>query len=142
MSAGPTATAGLVELTQEQEAVVATVREFVDREVIPVADELEHRDEYPEKIVEGMKELGLFGLTVPEEHGGAGLDLMTYALVGVELSRGWMSLSGILNTHFMAVYLLKKHGTDQQKVRWLPKTGTGEVRAALAMAAPRCGCDV
>src|SRR2546422_8810250 len=112
MSAGPTATAGLVELTQEQEAVVATVREFVEREVIPVADELEHRDEYPEKIVEGMKELGLFGLTVPEEHGGAGLDLMTYALAGAELSRGWMSLCGVLNTHFLACDPLKKHASE------------------------------
>src|SRR2546422_2931761 len=142
MSAGPTATAGLVELTQEQEAVVATVREFVDREVIPVADELEHRDEFPTKIVEQMRELGLFGLTVPEEYGGAGLDLLTYALVGVELSRGWMSLSGILNTHFMAVYLLKKHGTDEQKQRWLPRMATGELRAALSMSEPEAGSDV
>src|ERR1043166_4647808 len=109
-----TAAGGLVELSDEQKAVVETVRDFVDREVIPVADELEQRDEYPERIVEGMKELGLFGLTVPEEYGGAGLDLMTYALCGVELSRGWMSLSGILNTHFMAIYLLKKYGSDEQ----------------------------
>src|SRR3989449_7826224 len=142
MSAGPTATAGLVELTQEQEAVVATVREFVEREVIPVADELEHRDEFPEKIVEQMRQLGLFGLTVPEEYGGAGLDLLTYALVGVELSRGWMSLSGILNTHFMAVYLLRKHGSDEQRQRWLPKMATGEVRAALSMAEPGGGAAV
>src|SRR3989449_11136458 len=108
MSAGPTATAGLVELTQEQEAVVATVREFVEREVIPVADELEHRDEYPEKIVDGMKELGLFGLTVPEEYGGAGLDLMTYALGGGGVSPRWMALVGIPNTPFLAVHPLKR----------------------------------
>jgi alkylation response protein AidB-like acyl-CoA dehydrogenase len=132
----------LIELTQEQRDVIATVREFVDREVIPVADELEHQDEFPEKIVEGMKELGLFGLTVPEEHGGAGLDLLTYALAGVELSRGWMSLSGILNTHFMAVYLLKKFGSDQQKQRWLPRMATGELRAALSMSEPGAGSDV
>src|SRR2546422_6643272 len=142
MSAGPTATAGLVELTQEQEAVVATVREFVEREVIPVADELEHRDEFPTKIVEGMKELGLFGLTVPEEYGGAGLDLITYALAGVELSRGWMSLSGILNTHFMGVYLLKQYGSEEQKERWLPRMATGELRAALSMSEPGAGSDV
>jgi len=142
MSARPTTTAGLVELTQEQEAIVATVREFVEREVIPVADELEHRDEFPEMIVEGMKELGLFGLTVPEEYGGAGLDLMTYALAGVELSRGWMSLSGILNTHFMAVYLLKQHGADEQRLRWLPRMATGELRAALSMSEPGAGSDV
>ncbi|HEX2090489.1 MAG TPA: acyl-CoA dehydrogenase family protein [Actinomycetota bacterium] len=132
----------LIELTDEQRDVIATVREFVDREVIPVADELEHQDEFPEKIVEGMKELGLFGLTVPEEHGGAGLDLLTYALAGVELSRGWMSLSGILNTHFMAVYLLKKFGSDEQKQRWLPHMATGELRAALSMSEPGAGSDV
>src|SRR5437660_12399715 len=142
MSARPTATAGLVELTPEQKAIVATVREFVEREVIPVADELEHRDEYPEKIVEQMKEMGLFGLTAPEEYGGAGLDLMTYALVGVELSRGWMSLSGIMNTHFMGIYLLKKYGTDEQKQKWLPKMATGELRAALSMSEPGAGSDV
>jgi butyryl-CoA dehydrogenase len=133
---------GLVELTEEQRAIVETVRDFVEKEVIPVADELEHRDEFPEQIVKGMKDLGLFGLTVPEEHGGAGLDLMTYALAGVELSRGWMSLSGILNTHFMAVYLLKKHGSDKQKERWLPKMATGELRAALSMSEPGAGSDV
>jgi alkylation response protein AidB-like acyl-CoA dehydrogenase len=133
---------GLVELTDEQRAIVETVRDFVEKEVIPVADELEHRDEFPEQIVNGMKDLGLFGLTVPEEYGGAGLDLMTYALAGVELSRGWMSLSGILNTHFMAVYMLKKHGTDEQKQRWLPKMATGELRAALSMSEPGAGSDV
>jgi alkylation response protein AidB-like acyl-CoA dehydrogenase len=133
---------GLVELSEEQQAVVATVREFVEREVFPVAEELEARDEFPEKIVEQMRELGLFGLTVSEEHGGAGLDLLTYALVGVELSRGWMSLSGILNTHFMAVYLLKKHGNDAQRQRWLPKMATGELRAALSMSEPGAGSDV
>ena len=132
----------LIGLTEEQRDVIAMVREFVDREVIPVADELEHQDEFPEKIVEGMKELGLFGLTVPEEHGGAGLDLLTYALAGVELSRGWMSLSGILNTHFMAVYLLKKFGSDEQKQRWLPRMATGELRAALSMSEPGAGSDV
>ena len=132
----------LIELTQDQRDVIATVREFVDREVIPVADELEHEDAFPDKIVEGMKELGLFGLTVPEEYGGAGLDLLTYALAGVELSRGWMSLSGILNTHFMAVYLLKKFGSDDQKQRWLPRMATGELRAALSMSEPGAGSDV
>src|SRR5438094_8540713 len=137
--AGP---GGLAELSEEQQAIVATVREFVEREVFPVAEELEARDEFPEKIVEQMRELGLFGLTVSEEHGGAGLDLLTYALVGVELSRGWLSLSGILNTHFMAVYLLKKHGTDEQKEKWLPQMATGELRAALSMSEPGAGSDV
>jgi alkylation response protein AidB-like acyl-CoA dehydrogenase len=132
----------LFELTEDQKMIVETVRDFVDDEVIPVADDLEHRDEFPEKIVEGMKALGLFGLTVPEEYGGAGLDLMTYALAGVELSRGWMSLSGILNTHFMAVYLLKQHGSEEQKRRWLPRMATGELRAALSMSESGAGSDV
>src|SRR5207237_7669281 len=118
------------------------VRDFVEKEVIPVADELEHADEYPTEIVKGMKELGLFGLTVPEEFGGAGLDLLTYALAGVELSRGWMSLSGILNTHFMAVYLLKQHGNEEQKERWLPRMATGELRAAVSMYESVAGAGV
>jgi alkylation response protein AidB-like acyl-CoA dehydrogenase len=132
----------LIELSEEQRAVVKTVRDFVEQEVYPIADEMEHRDEFPEKIVEQMKEMGLFGLTAPEEYGGAGMDLMTYALVVAELSRGWMSLSGVLNTHFMGVYLLTKHGTDEQKKRWLPKMATGELRAALSMSEPDAGSDV
>jgi alkylation response protein AidB-like acyl-CoA dehydrogenase len=132
----------IVDLTEEQDAVVKAVREFVEQEVYPVAEELEHRDEFPETIVEQMKEMGLFGLTVPEEFGGAGMDLMTYALVVAELSRGWMSLSGVLNTHFMGVYLLRKHGTDEQKQRWLPRMATGELRAALSMSEPEAGSDV
>jgi alkylation response protein AidB-like acyl-CoA dehydrogenase len=132
----------IVDLTEDQDAIVKAVREFVEQEVYPVAEELEHRDEFPEKIVEQMKEMGLFGLTVPEEFGGAGMDLMTYALVVAELSRGWMSLSGILNTHFMGVYLLRKHGTDEQKEQWLPRMATGELRAALSMSEPEAGSDV
>jgi alkylation response protein AidB-like acyl-CoA dehydrogenase len=132
----------VVELSEDQRAIVQAVREFVQQEVYPVAEELEHRDEFPEKIVEQMKEMGLFGLTVPEEFGGAGMDLMTYALVVAELSRGWMSLSGVVNTHFMGVYLLIKHGTREQKERWLPKMATGELRAALSMSEPGAGSDV
>jgi alkylation response protein AidB-like acyl-CoA dehydrogenase len=132
----------IVDLTEEQDAIVKAVREFVEQEVYPVAEELEHRDEFPEKIVEQMKEMGLFGLTVPEKYGGAGMDLMTYALVVSELSRGWMSLSGILNTHFMGIYLLNKHGTDEQRQSWLPRMATGELRAALSMSEPEAGSDV
>jgi alkylation response protein AidB-like acyl-CoA dehydrogenase len=132
----------IVELTEDQEAIVKAVREFVEQEVYPIAEELEHRDEFPDKIVDQMKEMGLFGLTVPEEFGGAGMDLMTYALVVAELSRGWMSLSGVLNTHFMGVYLLTRHGTDEQKQRWLPRMATGDLRAALSMSEPEAGSDV
>src|ERR671914_599526 len=137
-----TVAASLAELTEEQQAIVEAVRDFVESEVFPVAEELEHRDEYPEKIVEQLKEMGLFGLTVPEEFGGAGMDLLTYALVVTELSRGWMSLSGIMNTHFMGVYLLKQHGTEEQKQRWLPKMAAAEVRASLSMSEAGAGSDV
>jgi alkylation response protein AidB-like acyl-CoA dehydrogenase len=132
----------VVELTDDQQQVQRMVRDFVEQEVYPVAEELEARDEFPEKIVEQMKEMGLFGLTIPEEYGGAGMDLMTYALVVAELSRGWMSLSGVINTHFMGAYLLMKHGTDEQRSRWLPRMATGELRAALSMSEPGAGSDV
>ncbi|MCA1840676.1 MAG: acyl-CoA dehydrogenase family protein [Actinomycetota bacterium] len=131
-----------VQLDDFQKEILKTVRDFVDREVIPVANEMEHRDEYPEKIVEQMKEMGLFGVTIPEEFGGLGQSLTLYALIGVELSRGWMSLSGIMNTHFMTGYLIKKHGTEEQKQRYLPRLATGEVRAALSMSEPGAGSDV
>lgn len=132
----------MIELSEDQEAVVQAVREFVEQEVFPIADEMEHKDEFPEKIVEQLKEMGMFGLTIPEEHGGAGMDVMTYALVVAELSRGWMSISGILNTHFMAAYLLNRHGTDEQKERWLPRMSTGELRAAYSMSEAGAGSDV
>ena len=132
----------MIELTDTQKAIVETVREFVEKDVIPVADELEHRDEFPDKIVEQMKELGLFGLNVPEAYGGIGENLTTYALTVVELARGWMSLSGILNTHFMGNYLINKFGTDEQKQNYLPRMASGEIRAALAMSEPEAGSDV
>ena len=131
-----------MQLTDTQKAIIETVRDFVEKEVMPVAEELEHKDEFPEKIYEGMKEMGLFGLTVPEEYGGVGESLMTYALTVVELARGWMSLSGILNTHFMGCYLINKFGTDEQKQKHLPRMATGEIRAALAMSEPEAGSDV
>jgi alkylation response protein AidB-like acyl-CoA dehydrogenase len=132
----------VIELTDTQKAIVETVREFVEKDVIPVADEMEHRDEFPEKIVDQMKELGLFGLNVPEEYGGIGENLTTYALTVVELARGWMSLSGVLNTHFMGNYLIDKFGTEEQKQAYLPRMATGEIRAALAMSEPEAGSDV
>ncbi|HET7481227.1 MAG TPA: acyl-CoA dehydrogenase family protein [Actinomycetota bacterium] len=132
----------MLELTDIQKQLVETVRDFVNSEVIPVADEMEHDDTYPEKIVEQMKEMGLFGITVPEEYGGIGESLITYALCVVELARGWMSLSGVLNTHFMGCYLINKFGTDEQKQNYLTRMSTGEIRAALAMSEPEAGSDV
>ena len=131
----------IAELTDVQKEIVQTVRDFVDKEVIPVANDLEHSDTYPEEIVEKMKEIGLFGLKIPEEYGGLGEPLTTYALVVVELARGWMSLSGILNTHFITAWQLETFGTEEQKKKFLPRMATGEVRAALSMTEPHAGSD-
>jgi alkylation response protein AidB-like acyl-CoA dehydrogenase len=129
-------------LTEVQRDILATVREFVDKEIIPNAQRLEHADEYPWQIVEGMRQLGLFGLTIAEEHGGLGESLLTYALVVEELSRGWMSISGIVNTHFIVAYLVSQHGSAEQKARLLPRMATGEVRGAFSMSEPGVGSDV
>ncbi len=129
-------------LTEDQRDILDAVRSFVDKEILPVATELEHRDEYPTEIVEGLKELGVFGLMIPEEYGGLGESLLTYALVVEEIARGWMSVSGIINTHFIVAYLLQQHGTDEQRQRYLPRMATGEVRGAFSMSEPGCGSDV
>ncbi|GAA1017593.1 acyl-CoA dehydrogenase [Acrocarpospora pleiomorpha] len=129
-------------LTDVQREIIATVREFADREIIPYAQELEHADEYPQRIVDGMRELGLFGLTIPEEYGGLGESLLTYALVVEEISRGWMSISGIVNTHFIVAHMLLQHGTEEQRRRHLPRMASGELRGAFSMSEPGCGSDV
>jgi alkylation response protein AidB-like acyl-CoA dehydrogenase len=126
---------------QVRAELVGTVRRFVEREVLPVASQLEHADEYPAAIVDGMRGLGLFGITISEEHGGLGLDLPTYCGVIEELSAGWMSLSGVLNTHVIAANLLKAHGTDEQRKRWLPRLASGEIRGALSLSEPDAGSD-
>ncbi len=130
------------EMTDEQKAIVEMVRSFVDNEIIPNAEEFDHEDKFPEAIVEQMKELGLFGVTIPEGYGGMGLDLTTYAMIVEELSRGWISISGVVNTHFMGSYLLIKYGTDEQKQHFLPKMVTGEIRAAYSLSEPEVGSDV
>ncbi|HEY3193273.1 MAG TPA: acyl-CoA dehydrogenase family protein [Solirubrobacterales bacterium] len=130
------------EMTDEQKAIVEMVRSFADNEIIPNAEEFDHEDKFPEAIVEQMKELGLFGVTIPEEYGGMGLDLTTYAMIVEELSRGWISISGVVNTHFMGSYLLMKYGTDEQKQYFLPKMVTGEIRAAYSLSEPEVGSDV
>jgi alkylation response protein AidB-like acyl-CoA dehydrogenase len=130
------------EQTDEQRAITEMVRQFVDEQVIPIAEKHDHEDSFPEEVVEQMKELGLFGVTIPEEHGGMGLDLATYAMIVEELSRGWISISGIVNTHFIGSYLLMKFGTDEQKEYFLPKMATGEIRAAFSLSEPGLGSDV
>ncbi|HWS45511.1 MAG TPA: acyl-CoA dehydrogenase family protein [Acidimicrobiia bacterium] len=121
--------------------LVDSVRRFVAREVAPVATGLEHADTYPEAIVEQMKGLGLFGITIPEEHGGLGLDLLTYIGVVEELAYGWMSLSGVVNTHTIAAHLVVHHGTAQQKRQWLPRLATGELRGCLSLSESDAGSD-
>lgn len=130
------------ELSVEQQEIVATIRRWVDHEVLPVASELDHADEFPQKLVDKMKELGLFGITIPEEFGGLGLDLLTYALVVKELARGWISLSGVLNTHFMAAWMIDKYGSEEQRARLLPRMASGEIRSAYSMTEPHAGSDV
>ena len=132
-------TAGLTEIQQD---ILDTVKAFVDKEIIPHATALEHADAYPQDIVDGMKEMGLFGLTIPEEYGGLGESLLTYALVVEQIARGWMSVSGVINTHFMVAYLLAQYGTAEQKARYLPQMATGEVRGSYSMSEPDLGSDV
>jgi alkylation response protein AidB-like acyl-CoA dehydrogenase len=135
-------TAAFREQTDEQQAITEMVRQFADEKIIPNAEHYDHEDSYPEPIVEEMKELGLFGVTIPEEYGGMGLDLTTYAMIVEELSRGWISISGVVNTHFIGSYLLMKFGTDEQKEYFLPKMATGEIRAAFSLSEPEVGSDV
>jgi len=132
-------TAGLTDVQQE---ILATVKTFVDKEIIPHATALEHADEYPQDIVDGMKEMGLFGLTIPEEYGGLDESLLTYALVVEQIARGWMSVSGVINTHFMVAYMLTQYGTSEQKARYLPQMAAGEVRGSYSMSEPDLGSDV
>ena len=121
--------------------IIETVRRFVANEVIPVASDMEHEDRFPTEIVEQMRELGLFGVTIPEAYGGLGLDLLTYIGVIEELAYGWMSLTGVINTHTMAAILIMTHGSDAQKERWLPVLASGERRGALSLSEPDAGSD-
>jgi alkylation response protein AidB-like acyl-CoA dehydrogenase len=130
------------ELTDEQRAITEMVRQFADEQIIPNAEHYDHEDVFPEPIVEQMKELGLFGVTIPEEYGGMGLDLTTYAMIVEQLSRGWISISGIVNTHFIGSYLLMKFGSEEQKNRYLPRMAIGEIRAAFSLSEPELGSDV
>ena len=129
-------------LTEFQTEIIATVRRFVDKEIIPNARELEHTDTYPQAIVDRMREMGLFGLMIPTEYGGLGETLLTYALCVEELARGWMSVSGVINTHFIVAHMIRRHGTAEQKQRFLPRMATGETRGAFSMSEPEAGSDV
>jgi len=134
--------AAVIDKTDEQKAICEMVRQFADEQIIPNAERYDHADEFPEPIVEQMKELGLFGVTIPEEYGGMGLDLTTYAMIVEELSRGWISISGVINTHFIGSYLLMKFGSEEQRQKYLPRMATGEIRAAFSLSEPELGSDV
>jgi alkylation response protein AidB-like acyl-CoA dehydrogenase len=129
-------------LTEAERDILATVREFTDREIIPVASELDHADEYPAQIVAGMKRLGLFGLRIPEAYAGLGVSLLVYALVAEELARGWISVAGIINTHFIVAHMIARHGTAEQRDYFLPAMAAGEIRGAFSMSEPDLGSDV
>jgi alkylation response protein AidB-like acyl-CoA dehydrogenase len=129
-------------LSAEERAVVGTVAEFVDREVRPVARELEHANEYPEKLIGQMKALGIYGLAIPEPYGDAPVSTPCYAAVTAELARGWMSLAGAMGGHTVVAKLLLTYGTDAQKERYLPRMATGEVRATMALTEPGGGSDL
>ena len=131
-----------LDMTTEQREIVGMVRDFVEREIIPVAHQLDHDDVYPDGIVKQMKQLGFFGFAISEAYGGAGLDYATYAMVCEEIARGWMSITGIINTHFIVSYLIEQFGTDEQKQRFLPRMATGEYHGGFSMSEPNCGSDV
>jgi len=130
------------ELTEDEAAIVALVREFVDRDVKPAVRELEHADTYPEELIERMKQLGVFGLAIPSPWGDAAVSTPCYAAVTEELARGWMSLAGAMGGHTVVAKLLLAYGTEDQKDRWLPRMATGEVRATMALTEPGGGSDL
>ncbi|MEJ8279944.1 acyl-CoA dehydrogenase family protein [Pseudonocardia spirodelae] len=128
--------------TDEQRLYRETLRDFVDKEIVPVAREWEHSGRYPTEIVEGMRQLGLFGLAVPEEYGGLGADTVSFALTFEEISRGWMGIAGILGSHSVSCFLLARHGTEEQKRRYLPDLATGARRTGIALTEPGAGTDL
>jgi alkylation response protein AidB-like acyl-CoA dehydrogenase len=131
-----------VDVTVEQREVVAMVRAFVEKEIIPTVQQLDHDDEYPTAIVAKMKELGFFGFAIAEQYGGSGLDFETYAMCCEEIARGWMSITGVINTHFIVSYLIEQFGTDEQKQRFLPAMATGAMHGGFSMSEPNTGSDV
>jgi len=130
------------ELKQEQALIVQTIRRFAEKEVRPVASDMEHRNEYPHALVAQMKKLGLFGLNTPEEYGGTPVDSTTFVMIFEELSRAWMGLAGVLGTHLVMCDVLARFGTDEQKRRFLPALATGENRGGICLSEPNAGSDL
>ena len=131
-----------MELSPEERAIVSTVRDFVDNEVRPVARDLEHANEYPTALIEQMKDLGVYGLAIPEPYGYGAVSTPCYALVTEELARGWMSLAGAMGGHSVVAKLINEFGTPEQKERYLPRMATGELRATMALTEPGGGSDL
>ncbi|ALI28168.1 Butyryl-CoA dehydrogenase [Mycolicibacterium fortuitum] len=132
----------MITLSAEEQAIVSTVRDFVDKQVRPVARELEHANTYPEELIETMKEMGIFGLAIPEPYGFAAVSMPCYAQVTEELARGWMSLAGAMGGHTVVSKLLLQFGTEEQKAKYLPRMATGELRATMALTEPGGGSDL
>ncbi|HLE80666.1 MAG TPA: acyl-CoA dehydrogenase family protein, partial [Dehalococcoidia bacterium] len=132
----------MTQLPEESRQIVQNLRRFVDREVMPVASKMEHDNEYPTHLVEQMREMGLFGILIPREYGGLGLNYVTYAAITEELSRGWMSLGGVINSHFVVAHAIAEFGTPDQKERYLPDLASGERRACICMTEPNAGSDL
>jgi len=132
----------IYEMKPEEKHLIETVIEFAEREIRPVASELEHKDEYPAEIVERMKELGLFGLLIPEEYEGAGINLVTYSGIIEEITKVWMSVAGIINSHTIMAYLVTHNGTEAQKKKYLPLFASGEKRGGVALTEPNAGTDL
>ncbi|MET9195101.1 acyl-CoA dehydrogenase family protein [Streptomyces olivaceus] len=130
------------QLSPEQQMYRQTLRDFVEREIVPVAREYEHAGRYPTEIVGTMKDLGLFGLVIPEEYGGLGADTVSFALTFEEISRGWMGVAGILGSHSVSCWMINRHGTEEQKRALLPKLATGELRTGVALTEPGAGTDL
>src|SRR5437588_11857328 len=129
-------------MMSERALIVTTVRQFVEKDVIPVASAMERRDEYPDALVAQMEQMGLFGLNVPEEYGGADMDYTTFAMVFEELARGWLGLAGVLGTHLVVCDIVSRFGTAEQKRRYLPMLARAEKRAGLCLSEPGAGTDL
>ncbi|MBV6754878.1 acyl-CoA dehydrogenase family protein [Rhodococcus opacus] len=132
----------MAKLNEEESYLVETVRAFIDRDVKPTVQAVEHANEYPEKWIEQMKQIGIYGLAVPEEYGGSPVSMPCYAQVTQELARGWMSLAGAMGGHTVVAKLLTLYGTEEQKQQYLPKMATGEIRATMALTEPGGGSDL
>ena len=130
------------ELSDEHKMFRKSLQDFVDREIRPVAREWEHEGRYPTEIVEKMKEMGLFGITIPGEYGGLDADLVSMAILFEEISKGWMGIAGILGSHSLACKMIVNHGTEEQRQRWLPELATGVRRTCIALTEPNAGTDL